>query len=275
MQFRDHFKIQSSNLGITHHGVDLFDKPSVDSLFQEIKPRGLIHLAWEARPGIYLNSLNNLAWLETSLVLLACFHRIKGKRIIVAGSCAEYSWETRDALNESTSPKIPDSIYGATKNSLRLVLEKWAEQTGISWAWPRFFSLYGPGEHPTKLIPKIINKINNRENFRFDSGREIRDFLHVVDAAEAIVKLFESDLEGPINIASGQGTSLHDLIHLIEATIGRKGLVSFNPNLDSPNQPHRIVACTSKLKNELDWIPQRTLLTGIKETCNLWGNSVY
>ena len=68
------------------------------------------------------------------------------------------------------------------------------------------FFLYGPHEPPGRLIPSVIQALLKGEFARCSHGRQIRDFLYVEDVAEAFVALLDSDITGPVNIASGSPT---------------------------------------------------------------------
>src|SRR5579862_9330145 len=74
------------------HSTDLFDESRVSQLVREVRPTHLLHLAWITNPGEYWNSVENARWLLASAHLVHQFALQGGKRIAVAGSCAEYDW---------------------------------------------------------------------------------------------------------------------------------------------------------------------------------------
>lgn len=254
------------------HNADLFNRKSILKLLSAIRPSGLIHLAWEASHGRYWSDPSNIEWLASSLTLLQDFASNGGERIIIAGSSAEYKWGSLNDLDERTSPLLPDSLYGAAKNALREVVEHWAPSAGLSWAWCRFFNVFGPGEKTERLIPKTITNILNRQQVAFDRGEAIRDFIHVLDAADAIVTLFQSELQGPINIASGIATSLHDVIQAIAIILESEELVQFGSKPEIANQPARIVANVQRLHDELGWRPGVDFNQRLRQTCSWWKN---
>ena len=141
---------------IRWHEVDLLDRAGVRSLVQTVRPAGLVHLAWDTTHGAYWKSPANLEWTAASLHLLHDFAAVGGRRVVVAGSSAEYEWGGDAPLDERRSRLCPDSSYGTCKNALRQIVEAWAPGAGVSWAWGRIFNLFGPEDNPVRLLPKVI-----------------------------------------------------------------------------------------------------------------------
>jgi len=256
--------------GVTWHELDLLDQGAVKTLMEVVRPSGLIHLAWDARHGIYWNSPTNLQWLAASLVLLDDFSRLGGKRAVVAGSCAEYQMGSLDPLDEFTSALIPDSLYGVSKNALRDVMSKWAPDAGISWAWARFFNVFGPHEKANRLVPKVIRTLEQGSVLNFDSGSSLRDFLHVSDAADALVSLFDSAVQGPVNIASGEAFSVRDVVSALAAYLRAEKCVSFDVIPDQVGQPVSVLARIARLRDEVGWHARVGSIDRMRETCDWW-----
>jgi nucleoside-diphosphate-sugar epimerase len=83
------------------------------------------------------------------------------------------------------------------------MLEKSALLDNVSLGWGRIFFLYGPGEKPGRLVSGIISNLLAGRRIETTAGTQIRDFTHVADVAGAFAALCDSDVTGPINIASG------------------------------------------------------------------------
>lgn len=254
----------------TWHPTNLLDRDASRSLLESVRPEGLIHLAWETKHGHYWSSPSNLEWLAASLHMLLDFSRCGGKRVLIAGSSAEYQWGGLDDLNETGSPLVPDSLYGTSKNALRIVTEKWATDAGVSWAWGRYFNVFGPGEDPARLLPKVIRTLSEGTPFPFDSGALVRDFMHVEDAGDAVTALFQSEVNGPVNIASGEALRVRDVITHIANQLHARHLVGFNAQPDKAGQPARVVASVVRLRNEVGWHPKVNLEKRLNETCDWW-----
>jgi nucleoside-diphosphate-sugar epimerase len=258
------------NAGVTWHSVNLLDRDSIAALLESVRPEGLIHLAWETKHGFYWRSPSNLEWLSASLLMLHDFSRFGGKRVVIAGSSAEYQWGGLDDLNETESPIIPDSLYGASKNALREVTEKWAAEVSMSWAWARFFNVFGPGEESARLLPRVTCTLLDGKLLPFDSGAIVRDFMHVADAGDAVAALFQSEVQGPVNIASGEALSVHDVISIIANHLHAGDLVAFKTQPDQAELPARVVACVDRLRHEVKWQSQASLASRLSETCEWW-----
>jgi len=251
------------------HEVDLLKPGRASELVQEVRPTHLLHLAWYAVPGKYWTSPENLRWVQASLDLLQAFALAGGRRMVAAGSCAEYDWRY-GYCSEKVTPLLPATLYGACKHSLQLVLEAFARQTGLSAAWGRIFFLYGPGEYRTRLVSSVIGAVLKSEPAYCSHGRQIRDFLYVRDVADAFVALLESDVSGPVNIASGRPLALRDIIYRIAEKAGRQDLIRLGALRAPENEPRLLVADTSRLNSEVGWSPGYDLNQGLEETISWW-----
>jgi nucleoside-diphosphate-sugar epimerase len=255
----------------THtHAVDLFDAERVRALLGEVRPTHLLHLAWVTTPGVYWTSAENVRWVEASLHLLRAFAEHGGRRVVMAGSCAEYDWSAGRCCHETTTPLRPATLYGVCKNALRTVLEGFANREGLSAAWGRIFFLYGPHEHPQRLTPSVIRALLASEPARCSSGVQRRDFLHVEDAADAFAALLDSDLCGPVNIASGTAIPIAALVRRLADLIGRPDLVRLGELPTAAGEPPLLVADVGRLRDELCWSPRFDLDAGLARTIDWW-----
>src|SRR5512139_1633254 len=114
-----------------HHRCDLLDARQVSDLMAAIRPSHLLHLAWFAEPGAYWTSPENLRWVQASLGLLQAFAAQGGCRVVTAGSCAEYDWRY-GYCSETLTPLRPDSLYGACKHALQVMVSAFARQASLS-----------------------------------------------------------------------------------------------------------------------------------------------
>jgi len=255
--------------GARWHEVDLLEPGRAAELVDKVRPTHLLHLAWYAVPRKYWTSPENLRWVQASLNLLQVFASRGGRRIVAAGSCAEYDWRY-GYCSEQVTPLLPATLYGACKHSLQIMLESFARQTGLSAAWGRIFFLYGPGEYQTRLVASVIGSVLKSEPAPCSHGRQVRDFLYVQDVADAFVALLESDVSGPVNIASGRPVALKDIIYEIAEKAGRQDLIRLGALPAPENEPGLLVADTSRLSNEVGWSPGYNLNQGLEETISWW-----
>lgn len=247
------------------HHIDLLNSRQLSILMAELKPSHLLHLAWYAEPGAYWGSPENLRWVQAGLGLLREFHINEGHRAVMAGTCAEYDWK-KGYCSEWTTPLIPATLYGTCKHALQIIVDNYSKQTGLSSAWGRIFFLYGPGENPKRLVPSIIQALRRGERARCSHGAQIRDFLYVKDVAEAFVALIDSEVTGPVNIASGQPLVLKDLIYRIADLFKRRDLVALGAIAAQPDEPMILIADVARLTGEVGWQRKFDLDSGLKET---------
>ena len=252
----------SPSPGIHWHVCDLLDPNASRKLVESVKPTHLLHLAWYTTHGKFWTAPENLTWVSASIRLLESFASDQGKRAVYAGTCAEYEWGG-ETLSEKTTPLIPSTLYGTSKHALQLIFSRACEEFRISSAWGRIFFLYGPGEHPARLVPSAILPLLEGKPAEFTHGRQVRDLLHAEDVARAFVELLDSEVRGPVNIASGEARELREVIDIIAGILGRKDLVRLDARPAPLNEPIRIVANIRRLAEEVRFKPKLSLETGI------------
>lgn len=255
----------------TWHVVNLLDPTQVKELIAAVRPTHLLHLAWYAVPGKYWTALENFQWVQASLELLRQFQTQGGQRALMAGTCAEYDW-SYGYCSESITPRNPDSPYGVCKHAFQEMLRAYSEISGLSSAWGRIFFLYGPYEYQNRLVPSVIRSLLNEEPAHCSYGNQIRDFLYVQDVADAFVALLDSEIEGPVNIASGQPITIKSVINKIAVKIERPDLVQLGAIPAAAKDPPLLVADVRRLTNEVGWMPQYNLEKGLDHTIGWWKN---
>ena len=251
------------------HLADLLDRRQVAGVMAEVRPTHLLHLAWYTVPGRYWTALENFHWVGASLDLIETFVEHGGRRLVSAGTCAEYDWSYGYCV-EGMTPLAPATPYGVCKDALRAMVESFASQTGLSSVWGRVFFLYGPHEHPGRLVPSVIRSLLHAEPARCTHGNQIRDFLYVQDVADAFVMLLGSDTTGAVNIASGQPIRLRDIIIEIADQLGELGLVRLGALPPAPGEPSVLLGDASRLRQEVGWSPSYCLADGLEQTIAWW-----
>ena len=259
--------------GVTWHHANLLEGDGAARVIGEVRPRALMHLAWYVAPGQWAMSLENLEWVEASMRLVRAFKNRGGQRMVVVGSGLEYDW-SYGYCSEIRTPCTPHTIYGTAKHALRLLLEPYARHEGLSFAWPRIFFLYGPHEHPARLVASVVRSLLKREPARCSHGRQIRDYLYVGDAAAACVRVLESEVEGPINVASGQPITLRALATRAGELIGRPELIEFGAIPAAATDAPFVVADVSRLSTQLAWSPSFSLDSGLERTVAWWQRQI-
>jgi nucleoside-diphosphate-sugar epimerase len=261
--------------GVKVHFADLLDDSAIDELTWEVKASHLLHFAWIATPGLYWNSTDNFRWLAASERLLRSFRSHGGSRAVMAGSCAEYDWSRVEVCDERSSPLADAqaaalSPYAACKIALQRLLEDFGRQEDLSTAWGRIFFQFGPHEHPARLVPSVICDLLLNRAALCSHGRQVRSFLHVADVGAAFAAVLDSELEGPVNIGSGERISLADLVGLIGRQIGRPELLRLGARPAPPGEPALLVPEIRRLRDEVRWRPRFTLNEASSDTIAWW-----
>lgn len=251
------------------HKADLLDLTQVSELLNIVKPTHLLHFAWYMDPKKCWNSVENFKWVQSSLCLLQSFILNGGYRVVMAGTCAEYDWKY-GYCSEQITPLSPNSIYGSCKHSLQLILSAFSKETGLSSSWGRIFFVYGPHEHPERLVSSVINSLLLNKVAQCSHGNQIRDYLYVEDVADAFVALLESDVQGPINVASGYPISIKKIVSKICERLNRKDLIHFGAIPSANDEAPLLVADVRRLSNEVKWNPKYDLDSGLEHTIEWW-----
>jgi nucleoside-diphosphate-sugar epimerase len=242
---------------------------SPKELLAQIKPTHLLHLAWVVSPGKFWTSRDNLEWVKSSIDLLEAFALQGGQRVVMAGTCAEYDWSASQ-FSEDKTPCIPHTLYGSCKLALNLILRSLAKQMGFSQAWGRIFYPYGPHEYRERLIPTVIRKLLAKEPFPCSHGTHIRDFLYVEDVASAFAALLDSELQGDVNVGSGRGVAVKQVIEKITDQLQGREWIRFDAIPSLLKEPAQLVADTRRLGEELQWYPHYSLEEGLIQTISWW-----
>ena len=246
--------------------ANLLEKSEVLKLTEEIKATHLLHFAWYVEHGKFWSSEKNKMWVEASLNLAENFSQNGGKRIVVSGTCVEYELDADDFLDEKLTQLKPQTIYGQCK----LELQQKLFEMNLNVAWGRIFFLFGENEHPNRLVSSVINSLLKGEFADCSHGEQVRDFLDVKDVADAFVTLLDSDVNGAINIASGEAKTIKEVINIIAKMLNKREKVRFGMIKTSENEPKRIVADVLRLREEVKWTPLKTLEDRLEENVDWW-----
>ena len=259
---------------IWHRG-DLLGSDDWIAILQELRPTHLLHLAWETRHGYFWQAPENLDWLAVTLKLVRVFHSCGGKRVVAAGSCAEYDWApavlNAAPCSEFTTPEAPTTLYGTAKLAAYRTLSAFAEQADLSLAWTRLFLLYGPAEASTRLVPHLIRGLDAGQPVKLGDGDRVRDFMDARDAGAALAAVLTSEVSGPVNVASGQPVSFAELAAVLTRLMDvDPRLVSFGAPGPVGADPRVLTADISRLTGEVGYQPSICLTDGLKAAVAWW-----
>jgi UDP-glucose 4-epimerase len=146
----------------------------------------------------------------------------------------------------------------------------YAEKAGLSLAWARLFFLYGPFEPKGRLVPSVVQGLLRHQRVPCTSGEQMRDYLHVSDAAHAFAALLASDVRGAVNIASGVPVSIKSIVDTLADSIGHPELIDWGAIPMPPEQPPVLFGEIRKLRRETGWTPAIPLEEGLRATVQWW-----
>ena len=251
------------------HRASLLDEGQTRALVRVVRPTHLLHLAWYTKHGMYWTAPENLDWVRGTLVLMQEFSESGGKRLVTAGTCAEYDWHHGLCI-EGKTPTIPATLYGTYKHAMQLMQHAWCEKSGLSGAWGRVFSLYGPAEHPNRLVASVIRALLRGEVATCGNGSLVRDYSHAEDVAAAFVAVLESSIEGPVNIGSGDAVSLHDLVEKIALKLDASSRIRYRPPSLVPSTEPAMLTPDITRHLSTSWQKKFDLDGGLDDTIGWW-----
>lgn len=195
----------------------------------------VIHAAWYAEPGKYLQSSKNMDCLIGSLNLAKGAATAGVKRFVGIGTCFEYDLSA--GVLSTDTPLNPLTAYAGAKAALYMGLSQWLPEQSVEFAWCRLFYLYGDSEDERRLFPYLHKQLSKGESVELTSGKQIRDFLDVVEAGRRIAKIALGDQQGPINVCSGVPITVRQLAEQIADDYCRRDLLKFGARPDNMFDP--------------------------------------
>lgn len=251
--------------GVHWHHADILQPSAVTKLLEECRPTHLIHSAWSVADASYWTSMDNLTWAVRSTDLLQAAQRHGVQRVLGIGTCAEYGVD-HDLCHERSTPMRPAGVYAQAKYATQILFDAAANTLRLSTAWARLFFPYGPFDHPNKLVPYTITQLLKGEPAHFSSGTQMRDLLFASDVGSAIVSVLRSRLTGPVNIASGVGLTVGDVVLRIGELMGRPDLIRRGVRQLGALEANRWVASVDRLTHETGWRATTPLDEGLLAT---------
>lgn len=241
----------------------------IRNFVKEAKVDTLLHTAWDVGPN-YIDSVNNLTWVEASLRLLEWFYEFGGKRALTVGTCFEYDFSATPPFWEYGFNKhLPHTLYGLSKLSLYNLIRRYTKINKLNYAHARLFYIFGPYDSPNRFVPHIANTLLRNEIVTYSNGQQLRDYMYVEDIASALITTLEAYEETDIiNIGSGESTTVNELVKLISFYLNKVGKIEdlSLTTTSGTDEPNYIVANTYRLNKDIGWKPKYTLEVGLAKT---------
>ena len=199
----------------------------------------VIHAAWYAEPGKYLQSPKNLDCLQGTLRIAQAASAAKVRRFVGIGTCFEYDLSA--GLLSVSTPLHPTTPYAEAKVAAFTALSQYLPRQGVEFVWCRLFYLFGDGEAEGRLVPYLRGKLQAGEPAELTSGKQTRDYLDVRDVGRMIVEIARGTAQGAVNICSGTPTTVRELAERIADDYGRRDLLRFGARPDNLVDPPYVV----------------------------------
>ncbi|MFB6643248.1 UDP-glucose 4-epimerase GalE [Streptomyces chartreusis] len=231
---------------------------------------GVVHLAAKKQVGesVDLPLLYYRENVEGLRVLLEAVTAADVRSFVFSSSAAVYGMPDVDLVTEET-PCAPMSPYGETKLAGEWLVRATGKATGLATASLRYFNVAGAAAPELadtgvfNLVPMVFEKLTENapprifgDDYPTPDGTCIRDYIHVVDLAEAHVAAARALQDSPghdltLNIGRGEGVSVREMIDSINAITGYDRPPTVTPR--RPGDPARVVASADRIATELDW----------------------
>jgi dTDP-6-deoxy-L-talose 4-dehydrogenase (NAD+) len=202
----------------------------------------VVHVAWYAEPGKYLQAPENMICLEGTLRMAQAAALAGVKRFVGVGTCFEYDLSV--GMLATDTPLRPISPYAATKAAAFMALSQWLPLHQISFAWCRLFYLIGEGEDERRLIPYLRTQLAAGKPVELTSGNQIRDFMDVREAGKQIADVAVGERTGPVNICSGIPVTVRQIAERVADEYGRRDLLRFGVRPDNLVDPPCVIGLT-------------------------------
>jgi UDP-glucose 4-epimerase len=250
----------------------------------EAQPEAVVHFAANALVGesmtnpakyFHNNVVNGLKLLNASLAA-------KVRKFVFSSTCATYGPPDRVPMTEDL-PQRPINPYGESKLMFERMLHWYQQLNGLEFVAFRYFNAAGAsekfGEHhrtETHLIPNVLKvplgQAEQCEIYGTDyptpDGTCIRDYIHIVDLAQAHILALKPGRQGFYNLGNGDGYSVREVIQTCEKVTGKRIPAVQKPR--RPGDPPKLVASAAKAIRELGWKPKYSKLEDIVTTAWSW-----
>jgi dTDP-glucose 4,6-dehydratase len=266
---------------------DICDRALVKKLLETHKPRAIVHFAAESH--VDRSITGPAEFVQTNVVGTFClleearnfFEKLKGRerdafRFLHISTDEVYgSLEPGDAAFTETSPHAPNSPYAASKAAADHMVRAYHHTYGLPTLTTNCSNNYGPYQFPEKLIPLTIrNALAGKPLPVYGDGKNVRDWLYVLDHCEAVRLVLERGRIGETyNIGGNAEKANIDLVNLLclllEKNSPRKSgrhaeLISFVK--DRLGHDRRYAIDAGKIARELGWQPKESFESGLMKT---------
>lgn len=264
---------------------DIANHKKFFNLLKKYKPIGIMNLAAETHvdrsidnsfPFIHSNILGVYSILEA----LRKFQKNKKKKckLVHISTDEVYGDIKKKYFSKENDAYNPSSPYAASKASSDHLVKAYFRTYKVPSIITNCSNNYGPRQHPEKLIPKlIINIINNQDLPIYGKGENEREWIHVLDHCNALIKVFEKGKLGETyNIGSGEVLNNNYISNLLIKLFKKKKINTSSKIeyvIDRPGHDLRYALNSKKITKELGWKKKYNIKLGLLDTINWYLNN--
>ena len=207
------------------------------------------HLAWNGSAGEMRHDFDvQLSNIKYTVDTMRCAKKLGCHKFIGAGSQAEYG--VVHSRCREDMPTDPFMMYGAAKLSTYHMSKIVAEQEGISFVWPRIYSVYGVGENQGTLISYLMDCFWNHEPAELSSCDNMWDFMYITDCVKALRMLGEnSNTSGIYNVSTGTPALLKQFVNRARQVIDPSAEIRFGVKQTDCNRTFWLEPDVQKLQD--------------------------
>lgn len=247
------------------HG-DIRDRAALDAALQGVDT--VVHLAADTRvmdsiaDPVYNFKIN----VEGSLNLLEAMRAAKVNRLVNASTGGAIIGVAVGPVHEKMVA-APMSPYGASKLAVEGYCSAYSESYGVRSISLRFSNVFGPQSyHKGSVVAAFFKQIlQGKPLIVYGDGSQVRDYVFVGDLCEGILRGIESEVTGPVQLGSGKGLALNDLIAEMREVVKPRGFeVEYLPF--RAGEVHTTYCDVTKARETLGFEPRTSLRDGLRET---------
>lgn len=247
------------------HG-DIRDRAALDAALKGVDT--VVHLAADTRvmDSIADPVFNFKTNVEGSLNLLEAMRAAKVGRLVNASTGGAIIGAAVGAVNEKMVA-APMSPYGASKLAVEGYCSAYSESYGVRSVSLRFSNVFGPQSyHKGSVVAAFLKQIlQGKPLIVYGDGSQVRDYVFVGDLCEGILRGIESDVTGPVQLGSGIGLTLNDLIAEMRAVVAPRTFeVDYRPF--RAGEVHTTFCDITKAREVLGFDPRTSLRDGLRQT---------
>lgn len=255
------------------HG-NINDQAVVDRLIGDCE--GVVHFAAESH--VDRSIMDSRPFLDSNVLgtqsLLEALRRAGGRRLVHVSTDEVYGSLPLDQPELKFTEQTPiaaNSPYSASKAAADLIVRAYHHTFDLDVINTRCSNNFGPYQFPEKVIPLFVtNLIEGKKVPLYGDGRNVRDWLAVIDHCEALLKVLEHGTAGEVyNIGGNNERSNLELTHHILKIMG-KGEESIEFVTDRLGHDRRYAIDSSKIRSELGWEPTRSAWPDALEQTVRW-----